>query len=335
MVVRYQLAKPASQVPSRARYVGILRGDPETDLSFRVNGILERIGPEESSEDWREGVTVTHRQPLAHLKQEDFVSAVDEAEAKLTLAEAVFQRTDRLAADRTVSPQELDVARANRDSARAGLRKAKEALADSKIYAPYDGFLLARLANAGETIMPGRTVLRVADMRTTALEVGVPDTLVSHIRTNMEYPVAVSAFEGLSFTGRVSEVGVAAREGTRLFRVVVKISNTDPARVLRAGMSATVDFGSAVPSAAGAVVVPMSALVSGSRASGTKPLAVFVLGDDGKAYERPVKTEDIVRTSVVITDGLRAGEKVVTVGAANLHNGASVRAVEENGHRRD
>jgi RND family efflux transporter MFP subunit len=336
VVVRYQRAKPAEQVQSRSLYVGILRGDPETDLSFRVNGILERIGPEGSKEDWREGVAVTCRQPLAQLKQEDFVSAVDEAEAKLTLTEAVFQRTERLRSDQTVSPQELDVARANRDSARATLRKAKEALTDSRIYAPYDGFLLARLASAGETIMPGRTVLRIADLRTNVLEVGVPDTLVSQIKTNMDFKVAVSAFEGITFNGQVSEVGVAAREGTRLFRVVVKIPNNDPQHALRAGMSATVDFGTALPPPAGAVVVPLSALITSADDTNKNQLAVFVIDPDNKnVRERRVETGDILRSSIIITTNLNAGEKVVTFGVANLHDGAPVEAIEEDGHGKE
>jgi len=331
VVVRYQLTQPAAQVQTRALYVGILRGDPETELSFRVGGILDLIGPATSAGDWHEGVAVTNRQLLAQLKQEDFDIAVDEAEAKLTLAEAVFQRTERLHRDQTVSPQELDVARANRDSARAALRKAKEALADSRIYAPYDGFILARLANAGETIPSGRPVLRVADMRTNALEVGVPDTLVNQVRTNRPCMVTVSAFEGLRFVGWVSEVGRAAKEGTRLFRVVVKIPNHDRDQVLRAGMSATVDLAGTEPPDGQAVVVPLSALISRADGSNGRQLAVYVVGDDGRTRERPVRTGNIVRSSILVTGGLRPGEKVVTFGLAQVHDGALVRAIPENG----
>ncbi len=54
-----------------------------------------------------------------------------------------------------------------------------------------------------------------------------------------------------------------------------------------------------------------------------KQLAVFVV-KDGKAAQRLVKTGDIVASSIIVTDGLKAGEEVVTRGASELYDGAPV-----------
>ena len=76
------------------------------------------------------------------------------------------------------------------------------------------------------------------------------------------------------------------------------------------------------------MVVPLSALIAppgpGVRASKPRTqLAVFVV-KDGKASLRPVKTGDIVASSIIVTEGLQAGEEVVTRGASQLYDGAPV-----------
>lgn len=332
VVVRCQTARLAadSAAHRQARYVGILRADRETDLSFRVPGIIERIGPPGDNEGWREGTAITNGQSLALLNQTDFESAVTNAQAWTNVYDNAFQRTHKLFLEGTVSSQEDDLASAHRKSARADLRKAEQELADSHLRAPWDGVILARYASAGEIILTGRPVLRIADLSTNSLELGVPDTLINAIKPGDQLPVEVSAFEGRPFAGHVSEVGVAAKEGTRLFKVVLKLGNADPTRRLRAGMSATVDFGRLQPPPPDAVEVPLSALVTRPR-GGTNQLAVFVLDADARARERGVETGDIIRSSVLITRGLKAGEQIVTFGAANLADGMKVKAVLEPG----
>jgi len=137
----------------------------------------------------------------------------------------------------------------------------------------------------------------------------------------------VSGFEGLPpFRGRVSEVGVAASGEGRLFRVVIKVPNPDG--LLRSGMTARIHVGDIPTVKPGTVCVPLSALVTlvpdgRSAASGQTQLGVFVV-QDGKAVTRAVKTGDILNSSVLVTDGLRAGEQVVTSGASFLYNGAPI-----------
>ena len=68
------------------------------------------------------------------------------------------------------------------------------------------------------------------------------------------------------------------------------------------------------------VVVPLSALVT--FPPGTQ-LGVFVVEGD-KAVKRLVKTGDILNSSILITEGLRQGEQVITSGAAFLHDAAPI-----------
>jgi len=315
-------ASTTSTAATAPGYLARVRGATETDLSFKLAGIIEVIGPERGR-DWQEGATVKRGDLLARLVQADFRSMVSQAAAKAELEQKNLERARALLANNTISQQELDAAEASARASQAALAQAQQALADSELRAPFDGTILARLSNAGETVAPGQTVLRIADLSRMSIELGVPDHIVSRLKVGDEVPVSISALEGQVFSGRVDEVGVAAKPGSRLFKVVVKVPNADG--LIRSGMTATVFLERAKDLPAGAVLVPLSALVTSTRPDAAGKLAVFVAGPDGRAYERVVETDEIVGSSIVITSGVQEGEEVVVAGASMLYDGAPVR----------
>jgi RND family efflux transporter MFP subunit len=160
-----------------------------------------------------------------------------------------------------------------------------------------------------------------------SVELGVPDRLIGLFVVDKDIDLDISALPGRpSFRGRISEVGVAANNAGRLYRVVIKVPNPDG--IIKSGMTATVKAGGIAMPTAGQVLVPLSALIapSASAPETGKPqtqLAVFVV-QNGKASLRPVKTGDIVISSIIVTEGLQAGEEVVTRGASQLYDGAPV-----------
>lgn len=329
-VVAYEPVEPAGREETRAveTYIGMIRGENETELSFKVGGILERIGPV-AGKLWGEGDAIEAGQVLAQLNQVDFKAERDSAEARATLAAGRLKRGQQLIQDQAISPQEFDVLKAADDEARAAFERAEQAFHDSKLVAPLNGRVLARLVTSGETVLPGRPVLRIADLSTVSVELGVPDRIVNDIRPGQVIALVVNSLEGRRFDGTVSEVGVAAPQAARLFKVVVKVAN--PAGVLRSGMTASATFEPRARREPPAVLVRLSALVarspgatSGNRAG--EGLAVFVVGDDQRVREVPVETGDLVRSSIEVTSGVSAGDKVVVVGAARLQDGERVEA---------
>jgi len=305
--------------------------DHETDLSFKVGGILVGIGPATGT-DWDEGTPVKAGMVLAELKQADFTNALNSARAHAELAGKTLDRFRKLRGTDAISQQELDVTEADWQTAQAQLDQAEQNLRDSRLVASKHGVVLARYVNSGVTVAPGQRVLRFADTSLMSVELGLPDRLVGHLAPGKEVEVEVSGLEGLPpFRGRVSEVGVAASTEGRLFRVVIKVPNPDG--LLRSGMTARIHVGDTLAVVPGTVCVPLSALVtlardSRSEASGQAQLAVFVV-QDGKAVQRAVKTGDILKSSIFVTEGLRAGERVVTSGASFLYDGAPIEVATE------
>jgi RND family efflux transporter MFP subunit len=325
LVVRYATAVSfdTGAVSAGSAYLAMVRGQDEIELSFKVGGILELIGPRPAF-DWQEGTAVKREAVLARLVQTDFVSAVHSARAKAELDQKTFERNQKLRADGAISQQEFDLSEAAAKTSAATLAQAEQALRESVLVAPFDGQILARMANSGETIAAGKPVLRFADLRQMSVELGVPDRLIGRIRVGQHIPVTISALEGRTFPGTVTEVSVAAPEGTRLFKVKIQLDNPDG--LLKSGMTASVPLEERAPLGPQAVLVPLSALVASAKNGAAGQLAVFVVGEDGHARERIVKPDDIVASSIIVKEGLQAGEKVVVVGASNLYDGAPVDA---------
>ena len=328
MLVRTATVEPmgAAAVGDELSYLAVVRAEKETDLSFKVGGIVDLIGPARGT-DWDEGTPVKAGTVLAELKQADFTNALISARAHADLTSKVLGRFRKLRTTDAISQQELDVAESNWRTAQAQLDEAEQNIRDSRLSAVTDGVVLSRYVNAHVTVAAGQRVLHFADNRVMSVELGLPDRLVTRLSPGKEVDVTISALEGRPpFRGRVSEVGVAASPESRLFRVVIKVPNPDG--ILRSGMTARINLGEKPASVPGAVRIPLSALVTlaaqnGATSAVPSRLGVFVI-QDGRAVQRPVKTGDILSSSILVTDGLQAGEQVVTSGASFLYDGAWV-----------
>ena len=333
-LVRTAAVEPKDNARSdgEASYLALVKFDHETDLSFKVGGILDGIGPVAGT-DWDEGTPVKAGTVLAELKQADFTNALSSARAHAELAGKTLERFRKLRGTDAISQQELDVTEADWRTAQAQLDQAEQNLRDSRLMAAKDGVVLMRYVNSRVTVAPGQRVLRFADTSLMSVELGLPDRLVGRLSPGKEVPVEVSGLEGLPpFRGRVSEVGVAASSEGRLFRVVIKVPNPDG--LLRSGMTARIHVGDTPPAKPGTVCIPLSALVTlapdgRSAGTGQTQVGVFVV-QDGKATTRAVKTGDILNSSILITEGLRAGEQVVTSGASFLYDGAPIEVATGN-----
>ena len=333
-LVRTALVQPMDNIRSDgdASYLAQVRFDHETDFSFKVGGILVGIGPAAGT-DWNEGTPVKAGTVLAELKQGDFTNALSSARARADLTSKTLERFRKLRQADAISQQELDVSEADWRTAQSQLDQAEQNLRDSRLVAGKDGVVLARYVNSRVTVSPGQSVLRFADTSLMSVELGLPDRLIGRLSPGKEIPVEVSGLEGMPpFKGRVTEVGVAASSEGRLFRVVIKVPNPDG--LLRSGMTARIHVGDTPTAAPGTVCIPLSGLVTltpdgGSQVNGQTQLGVFVV-ENGKAMKRAVKTGDILNSSIQITEGLRAGEQVVTSGASFLYDGAPLEIATDN-----
>jgi membrane fusion protein, multidrug efflux system len=302
---------------------GQIRAQDEVSLAFRIDGrMLERrvnIG-----DRVRAGQLVARLDPL--IQQNAFRSAqanLSAAQGQLTEARNTFERQQALVekgfttrARFDQAQQALQTAQANVDSTQAQLRNAQEQLGYTDLYVDADGTVTDKGAEPGEVVRAGQMIVKVARQGGRDAVFDVPAQL---IRTGPRDPVvqiALTEDPSVRTTGRVREVAPQADPTTRTFQVKVGLTKPPEAMRLGATVTGTIQLGSAP-----VIEVPASAL---TEASG-RP-AVWVV--DPTSQTVALRNIDVARyepSSVVVSQGLEAGEIVVTAGVHALRPGQKVR----------
>jgi RND family efflux transporter MFP subunit len=123
-----------------------------------LGGRINKVNVEEGSRVKAGDVLIEldHRVPQAKY---------DRAKAKADFAEKEFQRMQQLFKQGTVTPQNVDNARSNYDSAKADLNEAEVALENTFLKSPFDGVVIQKVAEVGNILEAGQTALAVADAR--------------------------------------------------------------------------------------------------------------------------------------------------------------------------
>jgi membrane fusion protein (multidrug efflux system) len=125
------------------------------------------------------------------------------------------------------------------------------------------------------------------------------------------------SYYGYSGTVEFSQVLVDQGTGT----VTLRARFANPQSILLPGMFVTAEFAQAVDTSA--FLVPQSAITRDPKGNAT----LFVVGPGNRAVQRVVVADRTRGTYWVVTQGLAAGEKVITQGTANLKDGAQVKPV--------
>jgi RND family efflux transporter MFP subunit len=159
-------------------------------------------------------------QLLAELRSDDYRAAlaeakarIVEAEADIRLAEADVERAralwqkavgSRQAVDK--AERDVDAARARRATAAATADRLEAVLAKTRILSPIDGVVIARHAQAGETLEAGKRIVTVADLSKTRIEAELDEFDAGRVRLQDEVRVTAEGYDGRVWKGRVEEI---------------------------------------------------------------------------------------------------------------------------------
>lgn len=252
------------------------------------------------------------------------------AEVGMNRARRELERTVQLKEAGLATPQSLDDAKTAAEAAEAQLAvaKAQRQMAETKlektvIRSPLDGVVASRTVNPGdfiENMGSPKPMFRIVDNRRLDLTVTVPSSRISAVRLGQPLSFTTDAVPGRSFTGRVSFINPAADESSRTVKVVAVVDNPD--ETLKSGLFAKGEI--VTGERTGVLRVPRSAFVTWDLSA--RSAVVFVV-DGETAVRRSVRTGAGAGDDVEVTNGLSAGEKVVTRGAFNLTDGVRVAVV--------
>jgi RND family efflux transporter MFP subunit len=189
--------------------------------------------------DVKVGDTVTAGQTLVTLDTTLLEARLREAEANLSIAQIQLDYLDRIGTDE----RNMDSAKADVERAQALVDSAKATLeSQSALAAPFDGTIVSVDVAAGETVVPGRALILLADVSRYQIETtDLSERDVTRVKVGQAVNVSIEAL-GQTFTGKVTEIALVSSTlgGDVVFTVTIDFDNQPDG--LLWGMSADVEI---------------------------------------------------------------------------------------------
>ncbi len=220
-----------------------------------------------------------------------------------------------LSADLFASGTQIQEARNAMMQLQAELRALDAKLRDAQSIAPFDGVIVNKFIEAGDTVQPGQPLLDFADVEYLQVEVDVPARLRPGLREGAmlraELDVPARAREGADPAEDPGNVPVRIAQVFPMAdpqRHTVKVKFDLPKGVSEPGMYAKVLVPDFNAPARVNPVVPRTAI----RYNGSLP-GVYVLDEEGNPHLRLIRVgEPTPRGGVTVLSGLRAGERILS-----------------------
>ncbi|MGE5346215.1 MAG: efflux RND transporter periplasmic adaptor subunit [Acidithiobacillales bacterium] len=334
-VVSVVTVAPAD-VPVSAEFIGQTQSSHLVNIQARVSGFLDR-------RMYTEGAIVKEGQVLFQMDPKPFQAQLDQARAALAQAEAA-KETARLDLDRikpltalnAMSQKDLDDATGSYQSAAAAVEQAKAQvdtaqlnLSYTTITSPIDGISSSAKQTDGTYISPQNSLLTtVAALDPIWVNFSLSENQMQSFSNQIKtgrlrppphdsYNMEIVLVDGSIFPymGKITfaEPSFNPQTGTFLIRGTVE----NPRGVLRPNQYVRTRLkGATRPNA---ILVPQRAVQQGSKGH-----FVWVVGGDGKAEQRPVVMGDWQGDDWFVSEGLKAGDRVVVDGGLTLRSGAQV-----------
>ncbi|PMQ14874.1 efflux RND transporter periplasmic adaptor subunit [Janthinobacterium sp. AD80] len=303
-------------------FTGVVTPRVQSDLGFRVAGkVSERLVDA--------GQAVRRGQPLLRLDADDLQLLAQARQEAVTADSArARQAADEEARYRdlrgtgAISASGYDQVKAAADAAAARLKAseaeaavARNALRYSVLLADADGVVMETLAEPGQVVAAGQSVVRLAHDGRREAAIQLPETLRPALGSTAQ--ATLFGRPGASVPATLRQLSQTADRQTRTFEARYVLD----AALSSAPLGATVTLRLAGAQAAGdSVQVPLAALHDAGKGQGVWVIA----GEPAQVSWRPVKVSRLHEDGADVS-GLKAGERIVALGAHLLHQDERVR----------
>ncbi|WP_251621972.1 efflux RND transporter periplasmic adaptor subunit [Odoribacter lunatus] len=296
-------------------YPGKVKASSDVDLAFRVAGPLHRLPVEV-------GAFVKEGQVIAEIDPRDYKVQQEATEGEYKQIKAEAERVMELYKRGSVPVNDYDKAVYGLQQITAKYEAHKNALADTRMKAPFSGYIQKKYFNEHETVGAGMPVVSMISDGYFEVEADIPSS--DYIRQNhfKSFVCTFDIFPGKEFPLSLIEITRKANLN-QLYRVRLKLKNEKEMNIA-AGMSVSVMIEYA-PEENTLTLVPVTAVF---EKEGEARVWVY---DEAAACvrERKIVPGKILKTGqMMVSEGLVAGEKVVSAGVHNLKEGMKVKLLK-------
>jgi membrane fusion protein (multidrug efflux system) len=325
-------------VPVYKEWVAQLNGAINADITPKVQGYLIK-------QSYQDGFFVRKGQLLYEIDPRPFVAALDQAKAQVAAAEAQQSEAENnvtrdtpLAAQHAIPQKQLDTdvsnlaaAKAQVDAAKAGMAQAELNLSWTKVYSPIDGVAGVTNSNVGDLVgtttkmttvsqvNPIRAYFNISESDYLSRAAQIARIVRGDKAAAYGLPVEYIQANGVPFPakGKIILVNREVTSGTGTIQIAAEFANKDG--ILRPGGFGSVRIQTNVTEHA--LLVPQAAVIEVQS-----EYMVALVTPENKAAFQPVKVGERVGKNWIVTEGLKAGDKVIVEGFMKVREGTPVSA---------
>lgn len=301
--------------------VGTVAAVQGVDVSAEVPGRVVRIA-------FNSGQDVKKGDLLVQLDDTPDRARLRGLKAQAEYARTQFERDKVLVGRHAVPVSQYDLDRSNLDNARAQVANQEALIAQKAITAPFRGRLGIRLVDLGQYVSAGMPIVTLQSLDPIHVNFSLPQQNLIDLVAGLPVNVTVDAYQGEVFKGTITTISPKVDESTRNVQIQATLRN--PAKRLLPGMFVTVHV--VLPKAHNVVTVPSTAITYNPygnivyviQRTPTAKGAGGAAGGELSVHSVIVQTGAARGDQVVVTQGLKPGDWVVTAGQMKLRDGTIV-----------
>ena len=335
-------------VEEKLGFVGSLMANASVMVAPKIVGRVEKLFV-------RVGDLVKEGQIVARLEKDELVEDLKEAEASLNVYKATLkgkeaelsdlkrkldryktlfeknfiarEEVDTVETGALTAAAQVDLTKAQVAQMRSRLDNSRIRLKYAEVISPFAGYVGKRFVDRGALVNSSSPLVMIVDLSRVKVIVSVVERDYRKISPGQLSSIAVDAYPGKRFEGKVARMAPLLNPETRTGEVEIELPN--PGAVLKPGMFARVEIG--VQRRRGVLLVPEGAQVKTARGYGL----FKVQGNEPRAKLIAIKTGLSHKGWVEVEGPLKPGDQIVTLGSNLLRDGQRIRVVKRDGFATD
>lgn len=199
-------------------------------------------------------------------------------------------------------------------TAEAQRKSIVEQINKTTIYAPFSGYITAKLSEIGSFAAPGVPILQLSEIGILKFTINVSENDLPFFKLGQSHTISIDVLPTTKLQGKVTMVGSKSNMGSS-FPIQFSVQNIAN-NSIKAGMFGKVALNTNTNEMG--IIIPASILV------GTAEQPQVYVVKNGKATLTNISISKRTENKVVVSTGLNENDVVVTNGFTNLFEGANI-----------
>lgn len=257
---------------------------------------------------------------VSQIRYDNAITAFDTAQANVEVLNQEIIKAKSGARIEAIEAAEARISRLSTD-----LKAAQNALDDTQLKAPFDGYVSRRHVENFENVKSGSPIVSFLDVSSVEVDSAVPEDLIIRRSLISDIYCMLDAYPQQRFAATVKEIGRKTDSANQSYPLTVVLDIPD-GLVVEPGMAATLHVSLKNPTEKqNGFILPAGAVFADPQGHSC---VWRVDAENMKVVRTPVTTGRLNDDSIHILTGLDAGDRVVTAGARFLHDGQQIRILE-------